>query len=74
MAAAMTQDESIKSVSDSLKRRKVLVGPHNRKLTSDEKDSLQQRIGMEAYERLEHFDLMLDVASDGIIPVMDRLD
>ncbi len=74
MAAGLTEGEDIDSVSDSLRRRKVLVGPNNRELTMEEREALQQRIGMEAFERLEHFDLMLDVAADGIVPIMGGME
>lgn len=60
-------ETSTDAVSQSLSARKVLKGPNGRELTEDEKSSLRRRIGMEAYNKLEYYDLMLEFAADGVM-------
>ena len=67
---AAVDADNIESVSRSLRARKVLEGPNGRKLTEEETDALKKRIGFDAYERLEAFDLMLESAASGAIPSM----
>jgi hypothetical protein len=57
------------SFSESMRARKVLQDLDGRPLSEELKEKLQNRIGMEAYERLEWYDLMLDQAADGAIPM-----
>jgi hypothetical protein len=61
---AASQDQ----VLDSLNSRLLLRGPHGAELTEEQTKSLQKFIGMEAYNRLEGFDIMLEAAADGAVP------
>ncbi len=59
---------SYDKVSQSLRSRKVLKGPGGRKLTEEEVTALSKHIGLEAYERLESWDMILEAAANGSVP------
>lgn len=58
----------VEAIQSSLAARKLLRGPAG-PLTEEQKLALQKHIGMDAYNRLEDFDMMLDAASRGAVPV-----
>lgn len=64
---AMASVEGIgpKNISQSLRARKLLKTPDGKALDLDQKQALRNRIGDEAVDRLEYFDLMLEAAAGG---------
>ena len=61
------------SVSQSMKQRKVLQSLTGGQLSPEQMDSLRSRIGDEAVDRLEYFDLMVDEAAKGaLLPQYDE--
>jgi hypothetical protein len=60
-AAAMTEGvTSMKQVNSSLRSRKILKTPNGTTLTPEQEESLRNRIGSDAVDRLIYFDAMLD--------------
>lgn len=55
------------SFKDSMRQRKLLTF-NGKPLTEEQTEALQRRIGMNAYNRLEWYDIMLDAAAKGAIP------
>lgn len=53
-------------IKDSLSARKLLKTPNGKALDADQLESLGNRIGGEALDRLMYFDTMLDKAADGV--------
>lgn len=64
-------ENNVDGVGKSLRSRKVLTGPDGKVLTEEQKESLQNRIGFEAYDRLEYYDLMLEQAAKGVLLPQD---
>lgn len=73
LAAAEQKGELGRKGSVSFTSRKVLRNATGGPLTEDEKDALRKRIGDDAVDRLEYFDVMLEAAGKGeMMPKYDE--
>lgn len=55
------------TLKEAFNNAKILTGASGAKLTDEQAESLRERIGEDAYNRLEYFDLMLEEAGDGVL-------
>jgi hypothetical protein len=55
------------SMTEAFTRSKILKKVNGAKLTDEDVEALRARIGDDAYQRLEYFDLMLEEAAKGVI-------
>lgn len=62
-----TGESDGRGVAASLKKRKVLQSPDGKDLTPEQVEKVKNRIGMDAYEQLQKYDMMLDYAARGIM-------
>jgi hypothetical protein len=58
--------KGVESVKRSLEGKKILKMPGGAPMTADDKDNLRDRIGEEAYDRIEQWDAWLDAAIDSL--------
>lgn len=56
-------DKMARSLTSSLMARRILVSPTGERLSDEQLASLRERIGNEAVDRLEYFDLMIEAAA-----------
>lgn len=63
--ATMEHPNGEQGVAGSLRARRLLKGPDGKPLTLEQMDSLRNRIGDEAVDRLQYFDSMLEAAANG---------
>ena len=65
---ALGEEESdMQRVKSSLRQRRILRTPDGKPLDPDQIEALRERIGSDAVDRLQYFDLMLDAAAGGQI-------
>lgn len=55
-------ENNVAGFAGSMRGRKVLAG-----LTDEQKEALQRRIGFDAYDRLDYYDIMLEAAAKGVM-------
>ncbi len=73
MKAAGEKVDLMKKGGVSFSARKVMRTATGEPLNEDQKEELRQRIGDDAVDRLEYYDLMLDAAGNGsMIPSYDK--
>lgn len=71
-AELLAEEGSKEKPGESLKRAMLLRDVNGKKLDADMHDALRARIGDEAVDRLEYFDLMLERAAEGdLLPRYD---
>ncbi|HNS69031.1 MAG TPA: HTH domain-containing protein [Verrucomicrobiota bacterium] len=64
---ATQQGKSAKAVAEAIKRRKILRGKGGAKLTPEQMESLRNRIGDEAVDRLERLDSAIEASATGLL-------
>lgn len=66
-AAGEARNKPRQEIAQSLKARRILKTPAGKDLNPDQIEDLRKRIGSDAVDRLQYFDLMLNEAAEGII-------